>query len=640
MTKESLSKTASNPFELKFNKRKFDILNKSKQSAVVGKPGASRKNAENARKKSLLREYKSLGKTSKLLDKRFGRGIEDEDEGGSEVALTRFALARSKKERTRAKYQLSDDDDEDDHDLTHKGQGLSSKNMNDFIDNDDALANEEMLDRFGNFGEQPKSKAEIMQELISKSKFYKYERQRVKEENESLCGDVDANFDLVRKGLLREENRRFGRDNQPDTNNIEDFDSTVRKLAFEKRMIAQNDSKKTVEELERMQLEKDFKRQQEIHKRMLGNGDEEGEECEGDVQLSKKMIAVEAELARIVKSLCQSSNVEEIEALYSQIIEGLSASSHRQILLARVCRGRLSKIFKGFTKKALHGQAVLSKSRPIMLLHLIGHIFSTLDFHHIVTTPAHLCGVYLLDYSRITKARHVVYSLWICEILLDYQSASKRYIPEVMNALFSLLLSITGKPCPEDCCYLVKTIKCKFNGGTLEYSVSNLLANPDMISKDSIISKLESIVMQASDLYDYLEAFPELFNPFIALLNNNELACKLSTKVEQFTAQRGPLLLQDHKPIPLPQLEPFIEDDIAANRYKKFKRPDNPQREAQQLRTTYRKELRNAQKELRKDANFLAREQLAVRKSKDAEYQSRIKKLYGTLANEGSSNPK
>jgi len=38
-----------------------------------------------------------------------------------------------------------------------------------------------------------------MKELIAKSKYYKYERQKEKEENEEIKNEVDAEIDDIRK---------------------------------------------------------------------------------------------------------------------------------------------------------------------------------------------------------------------------------------------------------------------------------------------------------------------------------------------------------------------------------------------------------------------------------------------------------
>lgn len=622
-----VKKPAANPFELKFNKQKFDIMNKNKPAVSVGKPGASRKKAEELRKKTLLKEYKNMGSTSRVVDRRLGKDAEDDEEAG----LSRFAKARSRKESERSRFQLSDDDE--DVPLTHKGQSLTTKNMNDFIDSD-LDGDQPDMDNFGGFKESQevagKTRAEVMKELISKSKYYKLERQRIKEENETIRGDLDAQFDIVRKELLREENRRKGKEDEDAMAVSEnDFDSAVRQLVFEKRLAAQNEVKKSPEELEKMLLEKEFRKQQELKKRISGEAEVE-EGTEEELQLSRRMQSAEKELGLLVEKLCKCEDTTEMEVIYSQIIAGLSTSSHRQVLLAKVCRDRLAKIYKQFTARVLEGKAVVNKPGSAILLLIIGRVFSTCDFHHIVSTPAHLTGVYLLDYSRIKKVRHAVYALWICQVLLDYQVLSKRYIPEVMNTLYSLTLLSYGKTCPKDAYYLAKDLKVSFSGDA-EYNVENILKSPDSISAESFKRALVDTVLNCSKLYGDLSCFSELFNPF------KECGMtELDQEISDNTEVRQPMTLHDHKPIPLPQLEPFIEDDIVADRKRRVKRDENPQREIQRLKAAHKKELRGAARELRKDAAFLAREQLSEKKAKDAEYMARINRLYGSLGNEGA----
>lgn len=631
----------ANPFELKFNKQKFEILNGNGKAqphrAAVGRPGASRRKAEEVRKRTLLREYKGLGRTSKVVDRRIVKDADGDVDDAT--AATRFAWDRSRAKKNM--YQLSDDDS-DNEQLTHGGRSLTVENMNDFIDPEDDAEGvdgvdlDDGKDHFGGFEEPAKSKAEVMHELISKSKFYKLERQRIKEENESLRGDLDANFDVIRKSLLVDSNRRkteLTEDVAADDN--DGFESAVRMLAFDKRQAAQSHSQKTKMELE---LDQELRRRQEANKRMSGDVENEVDDDAKSQELSRRLQAAEISLGALVDQFCKGTSTNTCNDLYSQAIEGLDRSQHRQILLGRVCRERLKQILDKFSKKMLRGTATVANAGPILLLCLIGAIYSTSDWHHLVATPAQLLGLMLLDYGRVYRVKHLVYSLWICETLLSYQAMSKRYLPEVMNFLYSATAHLARVQIPKDGggggYFLVKPMSLKF-GGELEYSVDNLLSRPDQISRESAINASSRIVLLAADLYSDLDAFIEIFSPFMMtppLLEPSSL-CKLRGLIAAAESSRNSLCLHNHKPIPLPQLEPYIEDESRADR--KHINRDRPGRdEIQRLRTRVKKEMRGAQRELRKDSRFLAREQLSAQKVKDAEYQANIARLYGTLGNE------
>ena len=620
--KTSASKTV-NPFELKFNKQKFAVLNKQnvkpqQQQNMAGKPGASRKRAETVRQNTLLKEYKKLGKTSRLVDKRLGKDGDEENE------TARFALARQRKDKV--SYNLSDDDDGDF--LTHKGQALSGKNLNDFVDSDsEAAAFQDTADNFGGFQEKEKNKADVMRELISKSKYYKLERQRVKEENEDLRGDLDAQFEKIKRGLL--ENKRKAGDVEEAEG---DFDSAVKQLAFEKRVKAQEEeSKKAPEEIERERLEKEFLKREELRKRISGETETVDEE---QVELSRKMKMVEKEMAGLLTGMLSSDSLEAANESYKKLIEGLSKSSHRQIILAKICRDRMSMILKAFMKKAPN--AVLKKPQTVLLCKLVANVFSTFDFHHIVSTPAHLLGILVLDYSKVKRAGHAVLMLWLSEVLLEYQQVSKRYVPEVFNFLYSLLVALNPDHKVPSCeTFLNKKYSFKAVG-SLEYSIENIFSAPNEISTVAIKAKAEQVLMKAANIYADNQAFPEIFTPFLGLVCGERTV--LEKMITDAKKARAPLALQEHKPIGLPQLEPFIEDFAfdRGDRKRVKAHGQNPQEEIQRLKAAHKKEMRSAERELRKDSAFLARERLKETKAKDAAYKAGIKKIYGSLGNEGS----
>lgn len=60
-----------NPFEVKVNKQKFQVLGRPTKHEK-GLPGVSRAKAIQKRKNTLLQEYKTKFKSNKLIDKRLG----------------------------------------------------------------------------------------------------------------------------------------------------------------------------------------------------------------------------------------------------------------------------------------------------------------------------------------------------------------------------------------------------------------------------------------------------------------------------------------------------------------------------------------------------------------------------------------
>ena len=151
-----------------------------------------------------------------------------------EKAAERFARESQRKMRKDNLFNLEDDDEEE-LQLTHGGQSLSfgddaTIGGDDFAENDidggessedeetsrkrkrdvvieepddmEGLASEEEDGEDENEPLRKKSKAEVMKEVIAKSKMYKHERQKAKEDDDDLRAELDKGlpdlFNLMR----------------------------------------------------------------------------------------------------------------------------------------------------------------------------------------------------------------------------------------------------------------------------------------------------------------------------------------------------------------------------------------------------------------------------------------------------------
>lgn len=179
--------------------------------------GLARSRAIEKRKKTLLQEYKQSGKANVFLDRRFGENddtLEDADK-----AIIRFQRERQSRMLKKDKYTLADGEDDI---LTHHGAALST--LDDFedeiVEDDDDV--DDTITRKLNFGggadqdtipnaavlqgdkNKHKSKKEVMEEIIAKSKLYKIQKAKEKDDDENLKEKLDKEFtSLVQsEGLL------------------------------------------------------------------------------------------------------------------------------------------------------------------------------------------------------------------------------------------------------------------------------------------------------------------------------------------------------------------------------------------------------------------------------------------------------
>jgi nucleolar protein 14 len=95
---------------------------------------------------------------------------------------------------------------------------------------------------------------------------------------------------------------------------------------------------------------------------------------------------------------------------------------------------------------------------------------------------------------------------------------------------------------------------------------------------------------------------------------------------------RRPLLLQAHKPIPIPSYIPKFE--TTSSSYLRRQDPDHERNEASKLRNQFKQERKGAIRELRKDARFLAGVEQKKQIEKDRAYNVRMKRVFGAIEGE------
>lgn len=264
-----LTKTV-NPFEVKVNNKKFNILGR-KHAHDRGLPGLSRTKANKKRKQTLLKEYKNQRKANVLSDERFGEHVTELSL--PDKMLQRFAIEKKRKHDRVSMFNLNDTEE-----LTHMGQSLSEIKTFDEIDvsdEDDGMIGEEYV-ADAHFGggifskikqendfpeeENTKSRKEIIDEIIMKSKTAKMIKQNDKEEANTICEKLDNTWQEVER-LLKSSKRtkRADEDVRRDRREMSDMDSydlAVRQMKFDAKAAPAKDGKseaeKHAEELARM----------------------------------------------------------------------------------------------------------------------------------------------------------------------------------------------------------------------------------------------------------------------------------------------------------------------------------------------------------------------------------------------------
>nr|XP_015798342.2 nucleolar protein 14 [Nothobranchius furzeri] len=287
---KTASEIKNNPFEVKINRKKFDVLGR-KSKHDVGLPGVSRSKAINKRKETLLKEYKQKNKANKFVDRRFGEY--DTKMAPEDKILQRFAIERQRVHEKKDVYNLNEEEE-----LTHYGQSLAEiEKFNDNVNSDDEseekglLSAELTASHFGGGGgllrkktseeqeeqgnQRAKSRQELIEELIQKSKLEKRERQVQREEAQELTEKLDQEWKSIQALMVKKTPKSEQTDKPEEKPKLEEYDMMVRELGFE--MKAQpSERMKSPEELAKEEEEKLQKLEADRLRRMIGEDGGDG----------------------------------------------------------------------------------------------------------------------------------------------------------------------------------------------------------------------------------------------------------------------------------------------------------------------------------------------------------------------------
>ncbi|KAF9908923.1 nucleolar complex protein 14 [Lobosporangium transversale] len=308
---------------------------------------------------------------------------------------------------------------------------------------------------------------------------------------------------------------------------------------------------------------------------------------------------------------------------------------------------------------------------------ILGEIYSTSDFQHQVITPAQLLMSQYLGQCQIKSFKDLASGLMLCNLFLDYQKLSKRVIPEAINFLSSALVYLAPKgtfgddldklpglfPIQElDIASLQMTISGLGSIEVERLSIGLFKKNGNVLEnnkyKVSAMSAAADLLMKYALLYASTSAYKEMFEGPIGLLKilsssksidnqnlnfSSSLKDRLSAsldriqKLESFsTDSRAPLQLQAHKPVPIASYVPKFEEGYSLDKHYD---PDVERAQAHKLQMQVKKEKKGAIRELRKDAQFVAREKLKDQREKDQAYNAKIKGIMSGLeADQGEKN--
>lgn len=385
--------------------------------------------------------------------------------------------------------------------------------------------------------------------------------------------------------------------------------------------------------------------------------------------------------------------VQRIRALYHKgLVEGNQAKldtfagvlTEHLVYLADTSRGISFSVLESLIRH-LHSMAksspnavgmffrehlrTISEKRPLqlsagdlVLLTGVSTIFPTSDHFHSVVTPATLTIARYLGQTSVQTFQDLGSGAYCCSLALRYQQLATRYVPEVVTYITNALAILSPTPLPEQdkdgkplnvpirLPSRSLRIRPTSNDVPEKLSFKALIMNSsadDDSHAHALLNTFIRLAVQVGQLWSQKSSLPELIHPLIHTLTHlshhrkhlsskttalakTSLTTLTSLQTTSITARR-PLLLHNHRPLAIKSSIPaFIENYNPDRHYD----PDRQRAELSKLKAEHKKERKGAMRELRKDANFMAREQLRQKKDRDAAYEKKYKRLVAEIQGE------
>lgn len=278
----------------------------------------------------------------------------------------------------------------------------------------------------------------------------------------------------------------------------------------------------------------------------------------------------------------------------NEILQVIGATIRHVHSMARKHPESIANAFRAHLQR-MHESKQLDPG-DLMLLTAIGSIYPTSDHFHQIVTPAMTIMASWLEMNYPRNEKIALQGAYIGALCLKYQSLAKRYIPELLR--FTLL-----------------TLKTK--------------------PSKKVRQIYGEMLVEMGGLWATKPAFPEIFgSELLDVLKKLEMNDPL-VKIRQYLTcahiSRRPLELHHHRPIPIKSAIPKFEENYNPEKHYD---PDRDRADSKKLRADYKRERKGALRELRKDANFVAREKLRQKREADAAYEQKYKRLVAEIQGE------
>ena len=324
--------------------------------------------------------------------------------------------------------------------------------------------------------------------------------------------------------------------------------------------------------------------------------------------------------------------------------------------LAKTFGIEVANAFRAYLRAMQTGPITKFDAGDLLILISIGSIYPTSDHFHQVVTPAMLCMTRYLAWNLASAYSDIITGSFICTLCISYQRLSRRIVPEiprfVLNALkFIRFNDIVGKesPRPRSSSRNLSGHEIGEQADSLETTSFSEIQDSHLLNHSpkrySVTYALLTLIETMSTLWADHPAFCESLGPLHEQVRHltrdsqmsriqekaNRVAQHLENLMLKSFGARKPLQLHNHRPLPIKTSVPKF--DLSFNP-DKHNDPDRERSELSKLKAQHKKERKGALRELRKDSNFIARENLREKKESDAAYDKKFKRLVAEIQGE------
>ncbi|CAK7266325.1 nucleolar complex protein 14 [Sporothrix epigloea] len=301
----------------------------------------------------------------------------------------------------------------------------------------------------------------------------------------------------------------------------------------------------------------------------------------------------------------------------------------------------------------------------LAILTAAGSVFPTSDHFHQVITPAMLVMARYLEQAPHCTLSGYATGLYVCTLMCQYQRLSKRYVAELANYILNTLLALapvgsdvlaspaTGyfpvhTPAQGVRIDKAQSIKTFRKLRILDCRPSDEDASKNNKLKLALFNTALALLADAvTSLWAGKAALFETLEPCRAVLQHlrtnktcrSQLPAAINKEIDRLATQidatqraahlaRRPLELHHHRPMAIRTFVPRFEDEFDPDKHYD---PNRERAEASKLKAEFKRERKGAMRELRKDAHFMQREKLKVKKAKDAAYEKKYKRLVAEI---------